>query len=681
MQFVSMDLTVVQSSVALFQILCVIIVFASVFMRSRFFQEIFEGHPGLTTQILLMVFFGILSIFGTLSGLSVYGAVINIRDLGPMAAGLICGPYIGIGSGIIGGLFRFFQGGPYMWTGLSAPILSGIIGGVMYLANRRQFVPTWIAVVLIGLSETLISCYTLVLVTKPSEFLSVVTMVALPMIVFNIIGMFIFSTVVHRILNEVQVQQENQQLAIGRESQKNLGAIINTIAYPVFVKDRNHRLTLVNEGFCQFFGCSRDDLIGKTESDIFPQPQADHFRNEAEMIFLTGAGSENESTVTGPDGQEHTIITKLSLYNEASGNPFLVGIITDISDRKKMEDGLKANEERYRAVFETTGTSTILFEQNTVISLVNAEFERMSGYSREEIEGKMSWTGFIHPEDRERILAQYRRMGEHSDSSKEHYEFRFRTRAGEIRSLDLIIGIIPGTNQYVASMEDITDTIRSRKILELVNKKINLLSSITRHDILNQLMVLKGYLSLSTSIVENPVLLDYINKELVATQTIEHQITFTRDYENMGVKAPDWQNINGALLKAKLTLVPENIDVEADPGDPEVFADPLFEKVLYNLTDNAIRYGGDKMTLIRVSSRESDQGLIITFEDNGEGIPESDKKYLFKRGFGKNTGFGLFLIREILSITGIGITETGITGNGARFEISVPKGVYRLKNR
>jgi len=187
-----MDLMIIQSSVTLFEILCVIIVFASLFMRSRFFHEVFERHPKWTTQVLITVFFGIMSIFGTLSGLSVHGAVVNIRDLGPMAAGLLCGPYIGIGSGIIGGLFRFAQGGPYMWTGLSAPILSGILGGILYLANKRRFVETWVAVLYIGLSETLISCYTLVLVTRPEEFVTVVTDVAIPMIVYTTIGMLIF---------------------------------------------------------------------------------------------------------------------------------------------------------------------------------------------------------------------------------------------------------------------------------------------------------------------------------------------------------------------------------------------------------------------------------------------------------------------------------------------------------
>ena len=248
-----MELTIIQSSVTLFEILCVIIVFASIFMRSRFFHEIFERNPSWTTQILLMVFFGIMSIFGTLSGLSVYGAVVNVRDLGPMAAGLVCGPFIGIGSGIIGGLFRFFQGGPYMWTGLSAPILSGMLGGIMYLANKRQFVPTWVAVLLIGLSETLISCYTLILVTKPSEFFTVVTTVAVPMVVFNVIGMFIFAAVVHNILDERNIQEKVQVLELEVESKRNLSAIINTISYPVYVLDRNHRFVLANDRLCPVY--------------------------------------------------------------------------------------------------------------------------------------------------------------------------------------------------------------------------------------------------------------------------------------------------------------------------------------------------------------------------------------------------------------------------------------------
>ena len=120
------------------------------------------------------------------------------------------------------------------------------------------------------------------------------------------------------------------------------------------------------------------------------------------------------------------------------------------------------------------------------------------------------------------------------------------------------------------------------------------------------------------------------------------------------------------------------VHVEPDPADPEVYSDPLFDKVFYNLIDNALRYGGDQMKTIRVSSQESDTSLVIVCEDDGVGITVEDKKKLFRKGFGKHTGLGLFLSREILSITGITITENGEPGVGARFEMTVPKGMWRF---
>jgi signal transduction histidine kinase len=94
--------------------------------------------------------------------------------------------------------------------------------------------------------------------------------------------------------------------------------------------------------------------------------------------------------------------------------------------------------------------------------------------------------------------------------------------------------------------------------------------------------------------------------------------------------------------------------------------------------ENALRYGGDQMMMIRVSSQESETCLTILCEDDDVGISDEDKKRLFTRCFGKNTGLGLFLAREILSITGSTITENGVPGKGARFEITVPKGMYRF---
>jgi sigma-B regulation protein RsbU (phosphoserine phosphatase) len=227
-----MEFNIIQSIITLFQMICVIIVFAYLFTRSRYFQEILDKKPSLKTQALLVIVFGLLSVYGTISGVTLYGAVLNVRDLGPFIAGLCCGPYVGIGAGIIGGVYRCIQGGPYMYTGLIAPILAGGLGGVMYLANRREIVPTKIAVVFIALVETLISLIALLVATPASQFVTIVTVVAIPMVVTNIVAVFIFSTIIQNLLDErrtrlekekleAEMARKNAELQIAAEIQKN----------------------------------------------------------------------------------------------------------------------------------------------------------------------------------------------------------------------------------------------------------------------------------------------------------------------------------------------------------------------------------------------------------------------------------------------------------------------------
>ena len=146
----------------------------------------------------------------------------------------------------------------------------------------------------------------------------------------------------------------------------------------------------------------------------------------------------------------------------------------------------------------------------------------------------------------------------------------------------------------------------------------------------------------------------------------------------MGKTAPAWQNINESVRRAVAALPMRDVRVDVDRSDLEIYADPLFEKVFYNLIENALKYGGEAMTTIRITSQEAGAGLVIACEDNGTGITSGDKKRLFEQGYGKHTGLGLFLCREILSITGITIAETSEPGKGARFEMVVPKGTYRL---
>jgi PAS domain S-box-containing protein len=221
---------------------------------------------------------------------------------------------------------------------------------------------------------------------------------------------------------------------------------------------------------------------------------------------------------------------------------------------------------------------------------------------------------------------------------------------------------------------------RYASALSLANKKLNLLSSITRHDILNQLTALLGYLEMMGEETTDPKIRKYIEVEKRIAGTISKQIHFTKDYHEIGVQSPQWydvkktiETVTAPLLIPKDTLV---ISIEKI----SIYADPLLEKVFFNLVENALRHG-KRVSRIAFSSVIQGDNIIIICEDNGEGISEEYKEAIFNRQYFKNTGFGLFLSREILGITGLFIRETGQPGKGGRFEITVPPGYFRIEGQ
>ncbi|WAI01493.1 sensor histidine kinase [Methanogenium organophilum] len=218
------------------------------------------------------------------------------------------------------------------------------------------------------------------------------------------------------------------------------------------------------------------------------------------------------------------------------------------------------------------------------------------------------------------------------------------------------------------------------KALMNANRKLGLLSGITRHDLLNQIRALSMISALLKEEIgcekkaEQPL---RIMDDVITT--MENQITFTREYHALGSKTAEWMNV-GSLV-AEVAEVPDfhHISTEITTGSLEVFADPLLKRVIYNLFDNAVRHGGG-VTRMTVSFREEEDGGLLVFEDDGSGVPDHMKDKIFWKKIGKNTGYGLFLVREILSITGMSIRESGKKGIGARFEIRVPHEFYLFKN-
>jgi len=172
---------------------------------------------------------------------------------------------------------------------------------------------------------------------------------------------------------------------------------------------------------------------------------------------------------------------------------------------------------------------------------------------------------------------------------------------------------------------------------------------------------------------------EIIRKEETIVETISNQITFTRDYQNVGVQPPGWIGVSDIIRTVRKSIDISSVAVHIPTKNLEIYGDPLIERVFYNLFENTLSHGG-KVTEIAITASEKEGILRIIYTDNGIGIPPGEKEKIFEREYGKNTGLGLFLAREILAITGIRITETGEPGRGARFEMTVPRGLYRLTN-
>ncbi|MFA4824078.1 MAG: histidine kinase N-terminal 7TM domain-containing protein [Methanoregula sp.] len=234
-----------------------------------------------------------------------------------------------------------------------------------------------------------------------------------------------------------------------------------------------------------------------------------------------------------------------------------------------------------------------------------------------------------------------------------------------------------GAAGYVCLFRDITDRKQVALALEEAHKKISLLSSITRHDLSNKLMAVSIYLEMSQELSTDPLQKEYLDRQKMAVEAMGDQIAFTREYQQLGTEVPVWQNVDTVINRAKKHADLKNISLISNTGSLEVYADPMLEKVFYNLFENSIKYGGAGISSITISTHQSGDDLVIVVDDDGAGITKEDKARLFERGFGKNTGLGLFLSKEILAITDITINETGELGRGARFECRVPCGKFR----
>jgi signal transduction histidine kinase len=209
--------------------------------------------------------------------------------------------------------------------------------------------------------------------------------------------------------------------------------------------------------------------------------------------------------------------------------------------------------------------------------------------------------------------------------------------------------------------------------------KENVIDHITQYDIFNKTLAITGYLELlSRDASPADPGSEYIRKIQDLVQHIRNRIQFEGEYSRLGQKSAEWQDVTPMIQAAADTRLPALITVENRAGALEIYADPLFSQIFAHLFENSSRHGRT-VDRIRVTFQTRDSYGILSIEDNGVGIPKEAKKSLFSHDTQYGCGKGLFLVQEILQISGMTISETGVPGTGARFEIAIPKEQYRQK--
>ncbi|OPY35660.1 MAG: sensory histidine kinase AtoS [Methanoregula sp. PtaU1.Bin006] len=486
--------------------------------------------------------------------------------------------------------------------------------------------------------------------------------------------------------NTENLIQNQQLLKTSESSYRTLAENIPAIVYRLFAKEGS-RMQFFNRMLTIKTGYVPEELEKKGVSPIVPLI---HPEDRARVIRTVRAAVRNNTqfveeyrmiTKNGP--VRHFIERGRPVFDAQGELEFIDGIINDISERKQAEQDLAES----RRVLDTLihNLPGMVYrcrnDRDWTMEFVSGGCADLTGYDPGDLVSNrtLSYGSLIALEDRQEIWNQ---VQDCIDSRKPfQLVYRITDRSGHIRWVwEQGRGVFSDAGELTALEGYITDISghkRTEEALLMANRKLQLLSGITRHDIRNQLLTLRSAIDLIGRDCQDQKTQKLIGIARKAADTIEAQIEFTKEYEHLGMKEPRWQNVSEVFRHATLHFLMCDISLEMPADEYEIFADPLLEKVFHNLLDNSFRHGGD-VTRISLSCHETDAGLRIFVQDNGRGVPDEDKTLIFEQNFGRNTGLGLFLSREILSITGISIAETGTFGNGARFEIMVPNGRYRF---
>jgi PAS domain S-box-containing protein len=467
----------------------------------------------------------------------------------------------------------------------------------------------------------------------------------------------------------------------------------------IFVADAQTGVLLdCNRAATELIGRSKSELIGEHQRILHPLQDIteEGFSRTFKQRVKEKAGQVLETQVITKRGEIRDVAIKASPV-EIGGKKVLQGIFRDITEDKRAQEALRRSSEQARGLLEfqnkVIDTAIVwidLLDREGNLTLWNNAAELISGYSREEVIGHKKIWEWLYPDPQycTEIFAHQRKAIEHRESAFQNFETVIRCKNGAIKTISWHSNnIVDEKEEPVGSIAmgiDVTELKEAEKELKaamkrlgIMNEKLRVVGGLTRHDARNRLSVISGnaYLA-SEELAGDSKVQDYLREIEVTVQQVVRIFDFAKAYEMLGVEELVYIDVEKTVDEAvSLFSDLKGVKVANDCHGLSVLADSLLRQLIYNLVDNSLKYG-QKTTRIRVHYEETGQDdLTLVYEDDGVGIPATEKPKLFKEGYstGGSTGYGLYLASKMVEVYGWTIQETGTPGKGVQFTMTIPK--------
>jgi len=476
-----------------------------------------------------------------------------------------------------------------------------------------------------------------------------------------------------------------------------LHGILDSIADPVFVKDRSHRMVLVNEALCRLAGCSQEQILGATDYDLFPKEQVDVFWEMDEKVLETGEENVNEEEITDSSGEIRTIITKKALFRDKKGDKFIVGVIRDITERKRAEEALLAREREVQALLDANEDVVLLMDRDKRILAMNEALCKCLGKSPDRIIG-FRMESLLSPDlARERALQIDKAIKE-----KKPLRFEDRIRGkifdnsiypvlddqGELSKLAVRARDITAQKNYEAELRLAKETAEAA-----LRARSEFLAN-TSHEIRTPMNAVIGMSELLQDTDLTDEQWDYVQTIKTSGESLLTVINDILDFSKIEEGKLELESkpfelqalIEGCLnlFAAKAQDKGLKLSFNIDPSTPSILVgDPdRLRQILINLLSNAVKFTEKGEISTSVSSRTSNGDCEVYFKvrDTGIGIPSGLQNRLFQsfsqldasttRKHG-GTGLGLAISRRLAELMGGNIWVESRPGKGSVFHFTI----------